>query len=182
MENKRISLGTIDSKAHINGFLLSPHLGLSVPMNIKGDTIILSPFTQLDFVSNWQGKVRETGASGFNVRIGSHYTLMLRTELGLKFLEVLKYSWGNIILVQKGSYVNKKPFSTHPQHAYFAGGTSSFDVKLFPGELQNLGVVSLGSQFVPCSNKHFYGSINYQGEFGSKFQSHSLVFEIGKRF
>jgi hypothetical protein len=84
--------------------------------------------------------------------------------------------------VQKGSYVNKKPFSTHPQLAYFTGGASSFDVKLFPGEVQNLGVVSLGSQFVPCSNKHLYGSINYQGEFGSKFQSHSLVFEIGKRF
>ena len=182
IHNKRVTLGTINSKSHINGWLLSPHFRLSTPFYAKGDWFIIAPFVMLDWANNWQGKIRETGSSGMNIRTGSHYTSMLRSEIGLNFYETIRYGWGNLIFAEKGSYVNKKPFNTGSQSAFFAGSASTFGIEVFGGKTQNLGVVQLSSQFIPCSHRYPYGSINYQGEFGTQFQSHAIIFEIGKRF
>ena len=182
MHNKRNTLGFIRSKSHINGWLFNPHIEVSSPFYVKEDWIMLSPFVMFDFANNWQGKIRETGKSGLNIRIGRAYTSMLRTEVGLKIYETLKFNWGNVVFEQKGSYANKKPFHTSSKSAHFAGSPATFDVGLFPGKTQNLGIIQVSSQIIPCRNKYPYGSMSYQGEFGSKFQSHTLVFEVGKRF
>lgn len=182
MHNQRNTLRFIHSKAHVNGWLFSPHLGISTPFYGMGDWFIIAPFVMFDWVNNWQGKVRETGSSGLNLRIGRRYTSMLRSEAGLRFYETIRYKWGNLVFEEKGSYVNKKPFHSGSETAFFAGSPSTFGVEIFPGKTQNLGVVRLSSQFIPCSHHYPYGSISYQGEFGSMFQSHVLIFEIGKRF
>ena len=135
-----------------------------------------------DWANNWQGKVRETGSSGLNIRMGRHYTSMLRSEAGLRFYETIHYQWGDLTFEEKGSYVNKKPFNTGSESAFFAGSPSTFGIEVFPGKTQNLGVVALCAQFNPCKSRYPFGSINYQGEFGSMFQSHALIFEVGKRF
>ncbi|WP_420422091.1 autotransporter domain-containing protein [Simkania sp.] len=182
MHNKRKTLNQIHSRAHVNGWLLSPHLGISTPFYAIRDWFVIAPFVMFDWASNWQGKVRETGASGLNLRIARDYTSMLRSEGGLRFYETLTYNWGNLTFEEKVSYVNKKPFNTGSESAYFAGSPSTFGVEVFPGKTQNLGVVRLSSQFMPCKSKYPFGSISYQGEFGSMFQSHVLIFEIGGRF
>jgi len=44
-----------------------------------------------DWANNWQGKIRETGSSGLNIRVGNQYTSMLRSEAGLRFYETIRY-------------------------------------------------------------------------------------------
>jgi hypothetical protein len=143
---------------------------------------VIEPFAMFDWASNWQGKVREHGASGFNVKMGSTYTSMLRSEIGFRFFESIHYGWGDLIFQEKASYVNKLPFHTNSQSAAFVASASSFGIEVFSNKTQNLGVVQLSSQFIPCSKKYPYGALNYQGEFGSSFQSHLVSIEIGKYF
>ncbi|MCP5505164.1 MAG: autotransporter domain-containing protein [Chlamydiales bacterium] len=183
LKNERNSLrGRITSKAHINGQLLVPHLEVSTPFPSRDNWFVIEPFLMVDWANNWQGKVREHGASGLNLKIGRTYTSMLRSEGGFRFFQSIHYKWGDLIFEEKASYINKLPFHTNKQSAAFVASASSFDIELFSHKTQNLGAAQLGCQFVPCSKKYPYGGLNYQGEFGSSFQSHLVSIEIGKYF
>ncbi|WP_420420692.1 autotransporter domain-containing protein [Simkania sp.] len=182
LKNERITLGMMTSTANIDGKLLVPHLEISAPFHPMDSWFVIEPFAMLDWANNWQGKVREHGAPGFNVKIGSTYTSMLRSEIGLRFFESIHYLWGDLILQEKASYVNKLPFHTNEQRAAFVASVSSFGIEVFSSKTQNLGVVQLSSHFIPCSKKYPYGALNYQGEFGSSFQSHLISIEVGKYF
>jgi uncharacterized protein with beta-barrel porin domain len=183
LKNERDTLGgMITSTANIDGQLLVPHLEIGTPFHPMDSWFVIEPFAMFDWASNWQGKVREHGASGFNLKIGSTYTSMLRSEIGLRFFESIHYGWGDLIFQEKASYVNKLPFQTNRQSAAFVASASSFGIEVFSNKTQNLGVVQLSSQFIPCSKKYPYGALNYQGEFGSSFQSHLVSIEIGKYF
>ncbi|MEM7174427.1 MAG: hypothetical protein AAF443_00655, partial [Chlamydiota bacterium] len=110
------------------------------------------------------------------------YTSLLRTEIGLRFFESISYRWGALILQQKASFINKVPFETQLQSAAFVASASSFNIDVFSNRTQNLGVVQLSTHLVPHRPKYPYGALHYQGEFGSSFQSHLILFEIGKYF
>jgi uncharacterized protein with beta-barrel porin domain len=182
LKNERDTLGMMTSTANIDGQLLVPHLEISTPFHPMDSWFVIEPFVMFDWANNWQGKVREHGASGFNLKIGSTYSSMLRSEIGLRFFESIHYQWGDLIFQEKASYVNKLPFHTNRQSAAFVASASSFGIEVFSNKTQNLGVVQLSSQFIPCSKKYPYGALNYQGEFGSSFQSHLVSIEIGKYF
>lgn len=182
LKNDRTFLKKITSKANIDGWLLVPHMEIGTPFKPMGEWFVVESFAMVDWASNWQGKVREHGSSGLNLKIGRTYTSLLRTEAGLRFFESIHYQWGDWILEQKGSYVNKVPFHTNRQSTAFVASASSFSIEVFSNKTQNLGVVQLGSHFIPCSKKYPYGALNYQGEFGSSFQSHLASIEIGKYF
>ena len=182
LKNERHALGIFTSNASINGGFFSPHLEVSSPFYAKKDWFLIDPFAMFDWTNNWQGRVRESGPSGFNVNIKSQYTSLLRSELGFRFFETLSFDWGNLILLEKGSFVNKSPFSAGSSTAFFTGSASSFSIEVFSNESQNLGVVQFKTQFAPKTHCYPYGSINYQGEFGSSFQSHLISLEVGKDF
>lgn len=180
--NTRTTLGFLTAKANINGWLLSPHFELSFPFYVKGDWFILEPLAMFDWANNWQDSFREHGDSGFNIHLGHQYTSLLRSEVGFRFYESIHFKWGDILFMEKGSYVNKKPFHTGMQSTSFIGSPSTFAIEVFSSKVQNLGVVRIDTKFIPCKNRYPYGSISYQGEFGSSFQLHFLSIEIGKRF
>lgn len=135
-----------------------------------------------DWANNWQGRVNESGASGFNVILGDQYTSLLRSEVGLRFFEALQYSWGSLLLLEKGSWVTRLPFHAGSVQTSFVGSISSFSIELFSDKTENLGAIELNVQFLPGTNKHPYGAINYQGEFSSSYQNHLISLEIGKDF
>ena len=170
------------AKANVDGWLLSPHLEISTPFYGKEPWFVIEPFVMFDWANNWQDGFKESGASGFNIVVGNQYSSLLRSEAGLRFYQSLGYTWGSVILLQKGSWVNKKPFHANSTTASFVGSASSFGIEVFSNKTQNLGAIEFSAQFIPCKKKYPYGALNYQGEFGSTFQSHLISAEIGKNF
>ena len=182
MYNERHSIASITSTSNTNGWLFSPHLEISVPYTTKWCWFAVDPLVMFDWANNWQGRVREHGASGFNIHLDDQYTSILRSEIGVRFFETLQYGWGSLILEEKVSYVNKTPFHTGAQSAFFVTSISSFAVETFSSETQNLGLVGLNLEFSPWCERYPYGNLSYQGEFGSTFQSQIVAIEIGKDF
>ncbi|MEM7174605.1 MAG: autotransporter outer membrane beta-barrel domain-containing protein [Chlamydiota bacterium] len=182
LRNERNTLGLMTSTANVDGWLLVPHLEMSAPFHRIDTWFVIEPFVMFDWANNWQGSVEESGTSGFHLVLGSTYMSLLRSEVGFRFFESIRYQWGKFLLQQKASFVNKTPFSVETQNAAFIASISSFGIETFSNKMQNLGVLQLSFQFIPCHYKYPYGTFNYQGEFGSSFQSHVISIEIGKYF
>ena len=181
-QQKRYSIASITSKAHPHGWLLCPHLEFSTPFYAKEEWLMVDPFVMFDWANAWQSRFHEHGSSGFNVIMKSQYVSMLRSEVGLRLKEIFQYGWGQFIIEEKGSYVNKIPTCRKTAAAAFPLAISTFPVDTFSSSAQNLGVVEVQFAFVPSDSKYPYGSISYQGEFGSAFQSQFLGVEIGIHF
>ena len=174
----------VSAKSDFDAWVFSPHLEMSCPFCL-GDNlpwIGFDPFFMLDWANSWQGELTESSQSGLHIGIDSRYASMLRTELGVRFYQRVIWNWGSISFEEKTSYVNKAPFHSGPGTAFFVGAISSFNVETFSRSVQNLGVIQCAIDFAPSNPRYPYGSIDYQGEFGSSFQSHSLVGELGVAF
>ena len=182
MDNKRNSPFGISSTSHIHGGLFNPHLEIGTPFYIKAEWLSLNPFVMCDWANNWQGSFKEKGAAGFNLVMKSQYVSLLRSEVGLRVLETLKRSWGEVIFQEKASYINKTPFHAGSVSTFFIGSPSSFSLEMFNGETENLGAAQLLIDFVPSNKKYPKGSFNYQGEFGPSSQSHLVSLGIEQRF
>jgi len=145
-------------------------------------SIILEPFISLDWNHNWQYHFRERGASGFNIVLNDQYNSLFRTELGLRFFETYCYEWGEIIMEENVSYVNRTPTHRKGGTASFIGANSTFDVETFNRCSQNLGKVQIHVECTPSNLRNIYAAFDYQGEFGSSFQSNIITFSLGKDF
>jgi hypothetical protein len=182
LDQERHSILDMTSTASPNGWLLCPHLELSTPFYAKERWLIIDPFVLLDWANVSERGFHEAGRSGFNIVLNNQYSSMLRSEIGVRVHEIFCYGWGRFILEEKASYVNKAPFHTGPGTAAFISSISTFSVETFSDSVQNLGAVQMHGEFIPTNLKCPYGALDYQGEFGSSFQSHTLVLEIGSRF
>jgi len=173
----------ITSTLKTHGWLLSPHIELSYTYNNASNWFFAEPFGMVDWVNSWQHHAKEKGASGFNLVLDGTYASLLRSELGLRFYEVLRYQWGRLLISEKASYINRTPFHFNPINTFFIGGSaSSFAVSTGSNASQDLGGAELNFTFLPCNGKFPYVSIDAQGEFGSNFQSYFAGIEVGKKF
>ena len=177
---ERHNIASINAMSSPNGWILCPHLEFSSPSRIRW--LVFDPFVMLDWANNWQYHYREHGKSGLNVTLKNQYSSMLRSEIGLRCAEILHYEWGQLIFEEKGSYVNKVPFGQGTNTAAFVGAISTFSVETFSARIQNLGMIQIQIEFLPSDDRYPYGSLSYQGEFGSSFQSQFLELETGLRF
>ncbi len=180
VENHRITLGFIQSKASINGGLFSPHLNIQKSIDLNKVTI--SPFLELDWVNNWQGSVKERGKSGFNLRMNSDYASLLRSEIGLRFSEKVCLRKGTARLEQGVGYVNKSPFHVKKISTYYVRSISTFDIQLFSSRIENLGSLFIGGSFTPNKTTIPLIALYYQCEWGAKQFSNTLSLEIQQRF
>lgn len=181
--NKRRSLTFITSTARPSGWNLSPHIELGAPFLITSTREwIADPFISFDWANNWQYHYREHGSSGFNIRLNNQHASILRSELGVRFFETFQYTWGLLILEEKVSYVNRTPLHKGRGTARFIGALASFDVETLNSSAQNQGNIQLHMECVPSNLQNVYSSVDYQGGFGSSFQSHMLTLTIGKNF
>ena len=168
------------AKSHIQGWQLAPHFEVGYDWDLM-DWFGIEPFSMNDWVANWEDGFSEHGAPGLEMSQKERFCSLFRTETGLRLHEITTFSWGQLILREKGSYAYQKMFHTGQITALLIGSPGSFTVSTLTGA-QNLGVGEFSMLFLFANPKAPYLSISYQGEFGSRYQSHQAIIEIGKDF
>jgi uncharacterized protein with beta-barrel porin domain len=174
-----------EAKATIKGWQLAPHFEVGYDGLWRKDHCIscwgLEPFLMTDWVANWERGFHEHGAGSFNMGQKKRFSSLLRSETGLRFHETFEFNGGRIVLREKGSYAYQKTFHTGKISAFLLDSSGSFTVNTLTAA-QNLGVVELSMLFLPKHEKMPYLDLRYQGEFGSRYQSHQGMLELGKEF
>jgi uncharacterized protein with beta-barrel porin domain len=168
------------SSSNPKGWQFLPHLEVgfkeSVPRQFDYNL-----FVMLDWANAWQKSYKEKGNSPFNAAQKSHYGSLLRTEAGLRFYETLFFQSWNFTIQEKISYVNTQSFNAGKVNAFLVGSPGSFTVETL-SSAQNLGVAQLALSFDPLNACYPISTLFYQGEFGSKYQSHQVNIELAWRF
>ncbi len=183
MTNKRYTLSSIRSTTGTDGWLFTPHLEVAAPLSIFDDGILsFEPFAMADFVNNWQHHFTEHGASGLNLQLTDQWTSVLRSEVGFRFYQALNYSYGTLLLQEKVSYINQKPFHAGSVTTSFVSSSSSFPIAIGSSHIQNLGGFTLHASFLPKNNSLPYVSIDLSKESGFLYRAYFLNLEIGKNF
>jgi uncharacterized protein with beta-barrel porin domain len=181
--NKRNILWFAASKAHTQGWTLTPHFEVATPF-VLGNSVPLffEPFALFDYVNNWQGGYTEQGSSGLNLMMDSHYSSVLRSEGGLRLFQEFDVNIGKFVFMQKMSYVNQLPFYLGSVMTSFVASSSSFPIAIGSSHVQNLGAIELRGTYLPENSRYPYFSFGFQGEFGSSYQSYFGNLEIGFAF
>ncbi len=165
------------AKSSYHAGQLDLHFGTGYDFNISTGTI--EPFALLDWVCEWDPSYSEKGAAPYNMKISSRTSWMLRFETGLNGYNTTTYNWGTFIAQAKLSYVYKKPHNVGQVNAAIVSAPTSFVVESF---------TSAQSLFSPAielfwqTNWNGYGSISYDGEFGSGYSSNQFYGKIGYSF
>lgn len=172
-----------NAKSDIHGWQFNPHLEIGYDgfrlhrCDVKKFGI--EPFAMADWVNCWEDSFKEHGGHGLSMGQKSRHCSLLRIESGLRLDEVVEFNWGKVVFFEKGSYAYRKAFHTGHITAFLVGSPGSFTVSTLGGA-QNLGVAELAVLF--ATNNKTYVNIAYQGEFGSKYQSHQGQLSIGRDF
>jgi uncharacterized protein with beta-barrel porin domain len=169
--------GSAASSTH--GWQLTPHF--EIGYDYEDSWFCIEPFDMIDWVACWENGFEEHGAGMLDMGQKDRFCSLLRNELGVRFIETLTYDWGVVAFREKGSYVYQKAFQTGVITAFLVGSPGSFIVSTLTGA-QNLGAVEFETLFTPSNKKYPYGTISYQGEFGSRYQSHQGMITIGMDF
>lgn len=184
---RNISFSEVDetAKSNTHGWQFAPHLEIGYDgFRREGCGVKwfgVEPFVMGDWVANWEHGFKEHGAPGYNMEQNGRFCSFFRGESGLRFHEIAQFNWGRLIFREKGSYVYQKAFNTGRITASLIGSGGSFTVDTLTSA-QNLGVAEFSMLFVSAHSNAPYVDIRYQGEFGSQYQSHQGMLEIGKNF
>lgn len=165
------------AKSSYHATQLDLHFGTGYDFNIN--TVTIEPFGFLDWVCEWDPSYKEKGAPPYNMKISSRTSSMLRLETGLNGYKTATYSWGVFIAQAKLSYVYKKPHHIGHLNAAIVGAPGSFVVEAFTAQ-QSL--ISPALELFWKTNWNGYGSISYNGEFGSSYTSNQFYVKIGYSF
>ena len=139
------------------------------------------PFVMVDWVSTWEHGMHEKGTGALNFGQKGRWCSLIRAESGFRFDEMLTMCWGTMTVREKASYAYQKPFGVGSITAFLIGAPGSFNVASIIST-QNLGIGELELLFNPRNQKYPYGSISYQGQFGSHYQSHQVLGTVGMNF
>jgi outer membrane autotransporter protein len=154
-------------------FLSHLELGWTFDKEQHSPPIRVNPFIMVDWVNAWQESYQEQGSSPFNTGQPAHYSSLLRLETGCNVSQLIHLPSGNLIFQEKASYVNVQSFSAGTVTAFLVGSPGSFIVETL-GAPQNLGVALFRMRYEPRNSRCPSSTLFYQGEFGSKYQSHQL--------
>ena len=180
IRNQRNTLGFISSHSKVHGALCSPHFGIKKPISLGA--LSLSPFLSFDWINNWQGKIQEVGQSGLNLRIAPEYLSILRSEVGVIFLQEKRMNRFVLSLKEGVSYVSQSPFHVREVTATYVGSSLDFRTELFNPHQSNLGSFQLNLSLMPLQKNAPEFMLDYRGEWGKKAHSNALSFEIKQRF
>lgn len=165
------------AKSSYHAEQLDLHFGMGYDFNVN--TVTIEPFGLLDWVHEWDPSYSEKGAAPYNMKIPSRTSWMLRFETGLNGYITATYSWGIFIAQGKLSYVYKKPHNVGHLNAAIVNAPASFVVEAFTAE-QSL--ISPAIELFWQTNWNGYGSLSYDGEFGSGYASNQFYGKIGYSF
>lgn len=156
---------------------LDLHFGTGYDFSLP--TGIVEPFALLDWIVEWDPSYSEKGASPYNMKVSSRTSSMLRFETGLNGSHTATFSWLVLVTQAKLSYVYKKPYNIGHLHAAIVNAPALFSTEAFTAS-QNL--VSPALELFGQTNWNGYGSIAYEGEFGSGYYSNQFYVKIGYLF
>lgn len=165
------------AKSSYHAKQLDFHFGMGSDFNTNSGTI--EPFALLDWVVEWDPSYSEKGAAPYNMRVSSRTSSMLRIETGLNGYATTTYDWGIFILQVKLSYIYKKPHNVGDLDVAIVGTPESFIVKAFTSK-QNL--ISPAVELFWQTSWGGFGSLSYNGEFGSGYNSNQIYGKIGYSF
>jgi uncharacterized protein with beta-barrel porin domain len=173
------------AKSSTHGWQAAPHFEVGYD-GFWMDTCTIDwfgvePFLMADWVANWEKGFHEHGAGSLDMAQKGRFCSLFRGETGLRFHQISEQDWGNLVFREKASYAYQKAFKTGNITAFLVGSPGTFTVSTLSGA-QNLGVAELSMLFVFNNPNAPYVDFRYQGEFGSKYQSHQGMIEIGKDF
>ncbi len=166
------------AKSSYHAGQLDLHFGTGYDFNINtGD---IEPFGLLDWVVEWDPSYSEKGAAPYNMKISSRTSWMLRFETGLNGYNTTTFDWGIFIAQVKLSLcLQKTPQRrsrqcSNPQrpHIFRCRGLYQQPKSRFPQPSSSFGK----------QNGTAYGSISYDGEFGSGYASNQFYGKIGYSF
>ncbi len=168
-----------------SGYNLVPHaeIGFNLERNkpkwVNG--ITFNPFVMLDWASTWQNGFSESGAAPFNMGQTAQYSSILRTELGMRLTETVAFKHFDLILQEKGSYVNMQLFGVGTNTGFIVGSPGFFTLDALYSQL-GLGAVQLVVVLEPHNTR--YPSIDavYQGEFSYIYMSNQCSLGLTWRF
>jgi uncharacterized protein with beta-barrel porin domain len=156
---------------------LDLHFGTGYDYNINTGTI--EPFGLLDLAFEWDPSYSESGAAPYNMRISSRTSWMFRLETGFNGYNTATFDWGIFIVRGKLSYVYKKPHRVGRLNAAIVNAPASFVVEAFT---VGQSLVSPALELFWQTTWNGYGSISYEGEFGSGYTSNQFYGKIGYSF
>ena len=153
-----------------------PHFALGYDVDLGSGAV--EPFISFDCVTNWQKKYNESGSSTLNMKVESARSWMFRTELGCNGYYERNYGWGEFILGGKLSWINKNPHS-QDMTAALVGAPGSFVIETLT---QNQNLFSPAIEIFFKGKRGVFGSISYDGEFGSGYFTNEAMGNIGWYF
>lgn len=173
------------ARSDTHGWQVAPHFEVGYDgfwiENGRLDWFGIEPFLMADWVANWEKGFHEHGAGDLNMGQKGRFCSLIRTETGVRFHQITEYDWGRLVFREKTSYAYQKAFKTGKLTAFLVGAPGTFTVGTLT-TAQNLGVGELSMLFIFNNPNAPYVDLRYQGEFGSKYQSHQVMLEIGKDF
>ena len=179
-------------KIHMTGFefastsnpfggQLVPHIELGYVSNrLKAKPsfdLSFNPFVMVDWANAWQASYEEKGNSPFNIHQKSSYSSLLRTEASLRIYETLAFNSWNLILQEKGGYVNTQSYGAGKTTAFLLGSPGSFTVETLKSA-KNAGIVQLALIASPHNFRYPTSTLFYQGELSPHYKSHELTLEF----
>lgn len=180
LQNKRnIAFTGVHSSATSSHFSyqLTPHFEIGYDHSF--DWSVLEPFLTLDCVANWENGYTEYGAGLLDMKVASHTSSMLRTELGFRTYQNLERAWGLCIFRESMGYINKTPFSNTGFSGALLGQSGTFNFETFT---QSQNLLNVGFHMLFKGNNGLFGSFEYEGEFFSGYVSNQVEGRFGYYF
>ena len=161
---------------------MSPHAEFGGDVFSRSRWFRVQPFGMCDWANNWQKASLEKGSAGMSLTVPSQYASLLRSEAGIRLYETLAMRWGQLVFVEKGSYVNQTPFYSSSPSTLFIGSAAIFSLTTGSLSIQNLGAIEFRCSFLPSHPRIPYFTIDLQAELGSSMQSYFVSMQVGKNF
>lgn len=183
IENRRnISYPGVDSKARatINGWQIDPHVELGCDLVHKRIGLI-EPYVAFDLAVNWEGSFTEKGAGNLNMTQKANTAYMLQSEIGSRFCQSKKTSFGRMGCKEGVSYINRAPFGTGTVTTALVGSPAFVTLQSFT-RTQNLGALFLSIFSKMGERQDVLLSLSYEGQFGSGYIFNEVLLNLTKRF
>lgn len=182
LRSDRKTAGKTTASAHLGGYLLSSHLELGANVLHRSNCFRIQFFGLCDWANNWQKSCHEKGAAKMSLSVPAQHASLARSEVGLRFYETCSLSSGQLLFVQKGSYINQTPFYHSSASTLFIGSASIFSVTTGTMSKQNLGAIEFLCSFAPSHPKIPHFTLDLQTELGPLMQSYFASLKISQYF
>jgi outer membrane autotransporter protein len=169
------------AKSKHNGYVGDLHAGFGYDFEFEIGSFsgLFEPFAKVDWAYDFERGYDEQGAFPYNMHVGSHFSSMLQTEAGVSAYFSQNFEQGSWTLREKISYINRVPFEIGKVFPNLVGFPGSFALASFT-DIQSIFSESLEISWETQSGS--YGSLMYDGEFGSGWILNEIVASIGKLF